>query len=344
MIIPWATNARLAAQAAAFFALGLLAAACSDETQPNQGASTRSTGPGDWTAGDYPADLTGPSYLEIADLPNQGGAVRQYKVHVPPSYSPDKPTPVVFCFHGLGQNAVLFCVNGAGMVEKSDQEGFILVMPNGHQNSWNAGTCCGGAASTGIDDVGFVRAVFAEISEHLNIDLGRVYATGLSNGGYMSYRLACEASDLFVAVAPGAGAIGMADIGGGTQTTSDFAACEPSEPVSVLHLHGTSDFLVPYAKYAPSLERIAEKNGCAGSTTAATFPMSSGDTECISYESCPDGIDVTGCTVMNGGHVWFGSDDCGTGAGAAGCQIVGANSDSLVNTDVIWEFFRTHTR
>lgn len=202
MIIPWATNARLAAQAAAFFALGLLAAACSDETQPNQGAGTRSTGPGDWTAGDYPADLTGPSYLEIADLPNQGGAVRQYKVHVPPSYSPDKPTPVVFCFHGLGQNAVLFCVNGAGMVEKSDQEGFILVMPNGHQNSWNAGTCCGGAASTGIDDVGFVRAVFAEISEHLNIDLGRVYATGLSNGGYMSYRLACEASDLFVAVAP----------------------------------------------------------------------------------------------------------------------------------------------
>jgi polyhydroxybutyrate depolymerase len=295
-------------------------------------------------AGDYPEELASQNYLEIPDLPDQGGVTRQYKVHVPPSYKPEEPMPVVFCFHGLGQNAVLFCVGGADMPAKSDQEGFILVMPNGVQNSWNAGTCCGSAASSQVDDVAFVRAVFAEISEHLNIDLSRVYATGLSNGGYMSYRLACEASDIFAAVAPGAGAIGMDDIGGGTSTTGNFGECEPSHPVSVLDIHGTADILVPYSLQQPSLERIAMKNGCETTTSPAAQPESGGDTSCVSYEGCPAGIDVTGCTVMDGGHTWFGNASCGTGAGPTGCSIVGKNSEFLVNTDVIWEFFRAHAR
>ncbi len=86
-------------------------------------------------------------------------------------------------------------------------------MPNGYQASWNGGTCCGQAASAGLDDVALVRAIFAaEVVKHVNVDLGRVYATGLSNGGYLSYRLGCEASDLFTAVASGSGAVGTAAI------------------------------------------------------------------------------------------------------------------------------------
>jgi polyhydroxybutyrate depolymerase len=121
----------------------------------------------------------------------------------------------VFCIHGLGQTAVLFCVVGAAMHTKSDEAGFVLIMVNGYSNSWNAGTCCGAASTEQLDDVALYRAVFAEVGKHVNIDLDRVYATGLSNGGYMSFRLACEAADIFTAVAPNAAALGINEIGGG---------------------------------------------------------------------------------------------------------------------------------
>jgi polyhydroxybutyrate depolymerase len=322
-----------------------LALACSSEESPpgngGPGRAPRGTGPGDWTAGDYPPSLRDPSYLEISGLDGQQGITRQYKVHVPADYDRNAPTPVVFCFHGLGQNAVMFCVDGAGMVEKSDQAGFILVMPNGNQNQWNAGTCC--ANSTALDEVAFVRAIFQELGTHVNVDLDRVYATGLSNGGFLSYRLACQASDIFTAVAPGAGALTANDLGWGN-SSSDFPECAPSKPVSVLHMHGTADGIVPYELQARSLERIAGLNGCGTATAPAPAPKSSGDTTCVSYSGCPAGVEVTGCTVQGGGHVWFGSESCGTGAGPIGCSFVGENSTTLVNTDAVWDFFSRHPK
>jgi polyhydroxybutyrate depolymerase len=281
--------------------------------------------------------------LELSGLDGQQGNTRQYKVHVPPNYDPNVPMPVVFCFHGLLQNAVLFCVNGAGLVPKADQAGFILVMPDGHQNRWNAGTCCANADTGILDDVGFVRAIFADLSKHLNIDLDRVYATGLSNGGFMSYRLACEAADIFAAVAPGAGALVTNELGwlGGD---SDFPKCEPSEPVSVLDLHGTADSIVAYDLQAKSLTAMARADGCGTMTAEALAPKSSGDTTCVSYSRCPNGIEITGCSVEGGGHVWFGSENCGTGAGPGACSFVGANSTTLVNTEEVWSFFSRHSK
>jgi polyhydroxybutyrate depolymerase len=82
-------------------------------------------------------------------------------------------------------------------------------MPNGYMNSWNAGTCCGSAVSAGLDDVALLPAIFTEVGRHVNIDLGRVYATGLSNG-----------------------AIGTSAIGGGTSTTSDLVMCAPTGPAA----------------------------------------------------------------------------------------------------------------
>jgi polyhydroxybutyrate depolymerase len=307
-------------------------------------AAPHSTGPGDWVPGDYPPNIMSDAYREISGLPGQAGNVRQYKVHIPPGYKPSVPAPVVFCIHGLGQDALLFCVTGTGMNAKSDSANFVLVMPNGYQNSWNAGTCCGGASSEELDDVALFRAIFKEVGEHVNIDLDRVYATGLSNGGYMSYRLACEAADIFTAVAPGAGAVGMNDIGGGTNSASDFTKCEPSRPVSVLDIHGTSDPLIPYSLQAKSLERMAMKNGCANTSGPASQPASGGDTTCVSYMGCPAGIELTGCSIKDGGHCWFGSPDCGTGGGDIGLAIVGANSDTMHNTDAVWDFFKRLSR
>jgi polyhydroxybutyrate depolymerase len=246
---------------------------------------------------------------------------------------------VVFCIHGLAQNPVMFCVTGAAMDKKSDAEGFILVMPNGYQASWNAGTCCGAASNEKLDDVALFRAIFAEVDGHLNVDHRRVYATGLSNGGYMSYRLACEASDLFAAVAPAAGAVGINTIGGGTNATSDFTTCAPKEAVSVLDTHGTADPLIPYSVQAPSLAVFSAADGCGTTTTPALSPKSAGDTACVAYPQCNAGTEVIGCTVTGGGHCWFGSPDCGTGGGVIGAAFVGANSNTMMNTDAVWDFF-----
>jgi polyhydroxybutyrate depolymerase len=134
----------------------------------------------------------------------------------------------------------------------------------------------------------------------------------------------------------------MDDIGGGTSADGDLEACMPSKPVSVLDIHGTEDPLVAYSTQKPSLDRIAEKNGCKLTTRPAGQPMSQGDTTCVSYD-CPSGVDVTGCTVQGGGHVWFGSQNCGTGVDFA-CGIVGANSTAITNTDAVWTFLSAHTR
>jgi polyhydroxybutyrate depolymerase len=212
--------------------------------------------------------------------------------------------------------------------------GFVLVMPFGYSNSWNGTGCCGTAASMGLDDVALMRALLEEVRTHVNVDTRRVYATGFSNGGYMSYRLACEAADIFTAVAPGAGGLQ------GSYATS----CSPSRPIPLLDIHGTLDTLVPYSLQQPSLERIATQNGCSTTTAAATQPASGGDTTCVSYSGCPSGIEVTGCTIEGGGHVWFGDPSCGTGAGALGCGFVGANSNYMVNTLAIWDFFKRFSR
>ena len=297
---------------------------------------------GDWSAGDYPSNFSGGNYLTISGVTGQMGNARQYAVHVPMGYSKNTPVPALFCIHGLGQTAALFCLDtGVAWPTKGDQEGFVVIMPNGYMNSWNAGTCCGSAVSSGLDDVSLMRAIFAEVGKHVNIDLRRVYATGLSNGAYLSYRLACEASDLVVAVAPSAGAIGTAAIGGGTGTTSDLKACAPTHKVSVLDIHGTSDPLIPYSTQKPSLAILQASDGCSATTMPATVAPSGGDTTCVSFAGCPacPNVSVTGCSIMGGGHCWFGSSDCGTGGGSLGTAIVGNNSTFMKNTDTIWAFF-----
>ena len=94
--------------------------------------------------------------------------------------------------------------------------------------TWNAGNCCGGARDQNVDDVGFIRQIVANLTRQMNVDRQRIYATGMSNGGLMSYRLACEMSDVFKAIAPVAG-------------TDNTRSCTPKQPVAVLHIHARND-------------------------------------------------------------------------------------------------------
>jgi len=167
------------------------------------------------------------------------GRERSYIVHVPPGYDPARPTPVVLVFHGGGGNAENARMM-TGFDAGADAAGFIVVYPNGTGRrsdrllTWNGGRCCGYAMEQNVDDVGFVRALLADLGPVANVDARRIYATGMSNGAIMSYRLACELADVVAAI-------------GLVAATQNLDACTPSRPAPVLHIHGDADIHAPYA-------------------------------------------------------------------------------------------------
>jgi polyhydroxybutyrate depolymerase len=162
---------------------------------------------------------------------------RTYLVHVPKSYDGTKAVPVVLIYHGGASDAALM-VRFCGLNDKANKEGFIAVYPNGTGRqekvlTWNGGDCCGYAMEKGVDDVAFTRELLDDLAKVAKVDAKRVYATGMSNGGIMCYRLASELSDRIAAIAPVSGTMGT-------------DKCHPKRPVPVIHFHGTDDEFVPY--------------------------------------------------------------------------------------------------
>ena len=128
----------------------------------------------------------------------------------------------------------------------------LVAYPDGIGSSFNAGACCGTASSSNVDDVGFARELVRDLSEKMCVDPKRVYATGMSNGGHMAHRIACEAADVFAATASVAGKMLV-------------APCNPSRPISIVQWHGTEDTIVTYnalPPVVPMMENWASRNGC----------------------------------------------------------------------------------
>ena len=211
-------------------------------------------------------------------------------------------------------------------MQKSDAEGFIVVHPEGTgvPKSWNAGYCCGPANSSGVDDVAFIRTLIDQLASELCIDAARVYSTGLSNGGFLSHRLACELADKIAAIGPVAGVLGIDN-------------CAPSRPVPVLAVNGTADPLVYYnggngqKSVADTIAFWVATNQC----TTMTQSFQNGDATCVTHGGCTAGADVTLCTIDQGGHQWPGGETL---------PLLGKKSDDLVATDAIWTFFVAHPR
>jgi polyhydroxybutyrate depolymerase len=182
------------------------------------------------------------------------GAERTYFLHIPASYDGSQAVPLVLDFHGGAGNAQNQ-LRVSGFESLADEVGFIVATPNGSGRlgdvilTWNGGTCCGYAVANNVDDVGFARALVADVQTVARIDMKRIYSTGLSNGGIMSYRLACEAADLIAAIGPVSG-------------TQNITPCKPSEPVSVIDFHGSADQHLPY-------------NGGVGDKSLARVPFAS---------------------------------------------------------------------
>jgi polyhydroxybutyrate depolymerase len=258
------------------------------------------------------------------------GVVRRFKVRVPAGYTGREPVPLVFVNHALTQSGIQFGIFGSDMQAMADQGGFLAVFADGRYGSWNAGDCCGDAADRDVDDVGFFRAMLTYVRDELDlcVDRTRVYSTGLSNGAYLSYRLACEASDVFAAVA---------SVAGGLAVAAPDCAASQERPVPLLEVHGTGDRIAPYPRAVESVAAWAALSGCDAATVPAAQPASRLDTTCVTHTGCPGGVETTLCSIDDGGHCWFGNITCGTGV-FGGQLVVGRNARGIVAASAVWGF------
>jgi len=240
------------------------------------------------------------------------GRDRPVEVVVPSLYDPCAPAGLVLLLHGLGAGGALQSAF-FDMPRLADEASMLFLAPDGTPMSdgtpfWNATDACCDFERIGTDDVAYLTWLVAEVSAEYNVDPKRVFLVGHSNGGFMSYRLACERADLFAGVVSLAGA-----------TWLDPARCSPSEPVSVLQIHGTLDDTVFYAHdeasgqgFPGAVETVtqwAAYDGCAGPRgpggAAVDVDTSVAGNEGVRtrFAECPDGIDVELVTLEAGGHV-----------------------------------------
>jgi polyhydroxybutyrate depolymerase len=234
-----------------------------------------------------------------------GGLTRSYYLHVPPSYDGATAVPLVLDFHGFGSNAFQQRAI-SGMSAVSDREGFLLVHPEGVDDEWNAGLCCGGGM---LDDVGFIRAVVAAVSADGNVDASRIYATGLSNGGAISHRLACEAADLFAAVAPMAFPVPFRPL----------SECRPVRPIPVLTFMGLVDVLVRYdgGRFPSAFQTLHYWLGMNGCTLIPDVVVTQDDSRCETHTQCAAGVETGLCSITAAtfggqyfdGHILYINDD-----------------------------------
>jgi polyhydroxybutyrate depolymerase len=240
-----------------------------------------------------------------------GGLQRSAIVHIPPQYDRTVAMPVVLAFHGGGANADNM-VRFSGLNDKADEAGFIAVYPNGtgrlqRMLTFNGGNCCGQAAANGVDDVEFTRRLLDELVAVATVDPKRVFATGMSNGGIMAYRLAAELSDRIAAIAPFQGGRGKG-------------------------LSGTDFYSVP-----DSIAAWVEADGCGPTPVTIRLPDKAADGTTVTrttYGQGKDGAEVVLIVIDGGGHTWPGREPR--------LAALGISTRDISANDLMWEFFEHH--
>lgn len=270
------------------------------------------------------------------------GLDRGYREHLPAG-SPSA-SPLVLVLHGGDGDAAGIEAHSTFDAE-SDANGFIAVYPDGLDRSWADGRGADPSDRNGVDDVAFLAAVVGDVEQRDAADPSRVFVTGISNGGFMAERFACDRADLVAAIAPVAASMG--------QSTAD--GCNPSRPVSVMDVHGTADPLVPYdggsmrgrggsstiISAVDVFARWSAWNGCTDQPGQRMLPSRVDDgtsVQITSASACPAGVAVELWTVVGGGHTWPGGEQY------LPVRLIGPVSHQFDAPDAIWKFFAAHGR
>ena len=258
------------------------------------------------TAGDAPGAAGVDQFVTIP----VGDLTRSYLLRTPEELDAE-PRPLLIMIHGAGGNAAR-AEEATGLTDAVAANDILVAYPNGTaanavegELAWNAGACCGLARDEGIDDVGFIVAMIADIQSDYAIDPERIYLAGYSNRGMLSYRLACEHAELFAGIAVVSGAL-------------NYAPCAPSNPLPVLIVHGTADATVPYlggetnprtasrfgqwenASVALATEFWRTVDDCDDDPVITTVDVLTTD----EYEGCVDGSGLEVVTIADGTHAW----------------------------------------
>ncbi len=254
-----------------------------------------------------------------------GGQTRTYRVHLPPGFNPSSSRPLVLNLHGLGSNGQQQELY-TGFNNVADTANIVVVYPNALNGTsgipeWNAY----GLGST--DDVGFLSALIDSMQSQYNIDMSRVYCIGMSNGGYMSYRMACERSCRIAAIASVTGLL----------VENIFTPCNISRPVPLMQIHGTADGTVAYSGVAATISSWRAKNGCPSTPTTTNLPdINTSDNSTVTvdhYGPCNNGSEVILYTVNNGGHTWPGSS----------IPLGPTTNQDFNASSTIWNFLRKYS-
>lgn len=256
------------------------------------------------------------------------GLTRSYILYVPENYTGEEAVPLVLNFHGYTSNAKDQMEYGDFRTQ-AEEEGFIIVHPQGSllegETHFNVG---GWTLESTVDDVGFTARLLDKLEEEYNIDAKRIYATGMSNGGYMSFLLACQLSERIAAIASVTGSM----------TPQTFNFCNPTHPMPIMQIHGTQDAVVPYggANWTKSIGEVmnywVEFNACGISaqlTDLADHNQEDGSTvQKQQYDDCQNNAQTIHYRIEKGGHTWAGS------------SIWAPQTNYDMNaSEVIWAFF-----
>lgn len=290
---------------------------------------------------------------QVADKPSEqttisltvNGNARSFIVYLPMGYNNTGKMPMIFASHG-GSGTPEGMINIANFKSISDRDKVILVYPAGIQNNWNDGRPTT-PNQLGINDVSFFNQMCDYMITKYSVDGTKIYATGISNGGFMSSRLGCELSNRIAAIAVVAATI---------EATTIASTCNPGRPVPAIYIHGTADPLVPFTggvmtaggtaggtvlSHFQAIDKWVTINACNNTPTVTDLPDIANDGTTIKqriYSGGTGGSEVVSYVVLNGGHTWP------QGYQYLNETIIGKTSQDMNSCEVIWTFFKRFKR
>jgi polyhydroxybutyrate depolymerase len=273
------------------------------------------------------------------------GVARNFIVYLPSGYNNSGKMPLIFAIHG-GSGTPEGMINIANFKPIADRDKVVLVYPEGVQKNWNDGRPTV-PNQLGINDVGFFNQMCDYMINNYSVNGKKIYATGISNGGFMSTRLGCELSNRIAAIA----------VDAATMEAKTIAPnCNPGRPVPALYIHGTTDPLVPFLggqitaggtaggtilSHFQVIEKWVALNGCNSTPTVTDLPDISNDGTTIKqrvYTGGTTGSEVVSYVILNGGHTWP------QGYQYLNVAIIGKTSQDMNACEVIWTFFKRFSR